>query len=109
MENTVWVVRTEDIDEYDIKILGVFRDKQHATNVIRDKLFAEIKDNKDEYVDWLDDNHLRDSNETYKEYLDERYKELLDETDWDTPEEDTGEFVFTWGIYNYFITESRLY
>ena len=77
--------------------------------VIRNKLFAEIKDDKDEYVDWLNDNHLRDSNETYKEYLDERYKELLDETDWDTPEDNNpDEFAFTWGIYNYFITKSQL-
>ena len=106
MENTVWVVRTEDIDEYDVKILGVFRDKTYATAVIRDKLFEEIKDNKDEYSDWLDG--IEDSDERYKEYLDERYKELLDEIDWDTPEDNPDEFAFTWGIDNYFITKTQL-
>ena len=113
MENVVWVVRIEDTDQYNVKIFGVFRDKQHATNTIRDTLYAEIERNEipDIYEEWLEENLLNHSPNNFKLFIDDREEELLIHMErLNRPDKqiNPNEFAFSWGIDNYFITKTQL-
>src|SRR5271155_3124328 len=81
-----WIVRTEDVDEGDVDILGEFSSHKAAFDYIRERLLTEIGSDRggydewvygrypDEYMDWFD-NNTNDS--VYrKEYCEEMRKDL---------------------------------
>ena len=72
----VYVLRTEQYDCYQIDILGVFPDLDAALSfmiVSEQKMWNE---NRDGYIEWLEENDLIDSPIYHQQYLNERMEEL---------------------------------
>ena len=115
MSTKIWVVRTEDIDEYDVSILAAFPTLESAIEYVKSLILRNVENDEDSYEEWLDDNQRPDNDNSKKMYTDEEMEEVHDEIiemiirirGLRSDQNVQGSFV--WSIHHYIFTETDLF